>query len=346
MFCHFTSLAQTNVEEEKSSCSKALKEAQKDYEKGNIEKIAAKIEPCSNSEEFDKIEKMQAYRLLILTYLFLDDQKNADKWMYNLLKLEPDYKPNPLIDPIEYVKLYKSFRVVPWLSFGTFFGLNRSSVASKHAYSLNNSEDQPTTYKPGVGIQLGFLADFNIKKNIFLTTEILLSTRSFSSNTDVLFDSYNVSNESSTWLEIPVSVKYIFLNKKIKPYIRAGSTLMWQTGTVSQIERFNKTSDQVELTGPAIDLTTQRSDLNFNVFAGGGIMYKMGYGNLFLDARYTLGFTNFVNQAERYTKMAELISTYGYLPDDFTLNTIQVCLGYSYSFFKVKKNKTKFIVEE
>ncbi|TAG56706.1 MAG: PorT family protein [Cytophagales bacterium] len=329
-----------------SSCSQKLKEVEKDYEKGNIDRIPAKIDPCANSEEFTKIEKMQAYRLLILTYLYLDDQKNADKWMYNLLVLEPDYKPNKLADPIEYVKLFNNFSVNPWLSFGAFFGLNRSNAKSFHAYSVSNNETNPTSYKPSAGIQLGIIVDFLLKKKLFLTTELAVVAKSFTTNSNVLFDSYIINDESSSWFELPVSLKYVVGNYKIKPFVRVGAGVLLNNSSVSQIERRNKITDQVEITGPIVDLSTQRTALNFNVFAGGGIMYKLGYGNLFLDARYSFGFTNLVKQSERYTKMTELITNYGYLPDDFVLSSIQISLGYSYSFYKIKKNKIKFIVEE
>lgn len=330
-----------------SSCSQSLKEAQKAYEKGNIELIKTKIENCVSSTEYSKIEQMQAYRLMILSFLYLDDQANAEKWMNDLLTFEPDYKPNKLLDPIEYIKLYESFNVFPWISVGLSVGINASKARTIWNYNVGNTDGNNTTQNStGFSINLGTVVDFNIKKNLFLTSEIQLVTRALRSEKAAFSNSNIVVNESQTSIEAPVSLKYIIFKGKIKPYIRLGGGVSLNLSSNQSLSRLkNDENATPEFSGPEVNVNSSRNPLNLFALVGGGLMFKIGYGHLFVDARYQYGLSNLVKQSNRYESVNARLTSYGYLEDDFAVNSIQINTGYIYSFYKVKKYKKKVISE-
>src|SRR5688572_27141366 len=67
-------------EEEEGECSVVLKQAQKMYDDGKIETIPQFMQAClSRADGFTREEKVQAYRLLVLSYLFQDNKAEADK---------------------------------------------------------------------------------------------------------------------------------------------------------------------------------------------------------------------------------------------------------------------------
>lgn len=330
-----------------TSCSQSLKEAQKAYEKGNIELIKSKIENCVSSTEYSKIEQMQAYRLMILSFLYLDDQTNAEKWMNDLLIFEPDYKPNKLLDPIEYIKLFESYNVFPWISVGLSVGVNASVPRTVWSYNLGLSDGNTTTKnKNGFSINFGGIADFNIYKKIFFTTEILLVTRSMQSEKAAFPNSKIIVNENQTFLEAPLSLKYVIGNGKIKPFLRLGVSLSLNLSANQSLNRVKTDIDATpEFSGPVVDVKGSRNVLNVFALAGAGIMYKIGYGNLFVDIRYMYGMSNFTKQSARYESFNSRLTSYGFIDDDFAINSIQLSTGYIYSFYKVKKRKKKIIIE-
>ncbi|TAF72750.1 MAG: PorT family protein [Bacteroidetes bacterium] len=347
VFMSFVCFGQIVAQNTPSSCSQSLKEAQKAYEKGNIELIKSKIENCVSSTEFSKIEQMQAYRLMILSFLYLDDQKNAEKWMNDLLVFEPDYKPNKLLDPIEYIKLYESFNVIPWISAGLSIGVNASRARNVWDYNVGNSDGNNTTKNStGFSINLGGVADFNLKKKLFLTTEVQLVTRALKAEKAAFSNSKITVLESQTLLEVPLSLKYIIGDGKLKPYIRVGGGINLNLSSSQSLNRIKDDENAtVEYSGPAVDVKSSRNAINTFALVGAGLMFKIGYGHLFIDARYQYGLSNLVKQAGRYETVNSRLTSYGYIEDDFAINSVFINTGYIYSFYKVKKVRKKIVSE-
>jgi hypothetical protein len=319
-----------------SSCSQKLKEMVKNYEQGYLTDILSALSECINSG-FTTNEKLQAYRLIILTFLFLDEQEKAKSMMYTLLKSEPDYKPNKALDPIEFINLYNSYSVLPYLNLGVSGGTNLTSPSILQSYSVANSEKQPTVYTPGLSFNFGLVSDILVVNGLFVTVEGQYQSRIFSSSTQVLNSSINQSLESQTAVAVPLGVKYVFGKAKIKPYIRAGFATEFLIGANNEIKRVNsQNTNQTEFAGAPVDVLKQRSRLNLSVLAGLGVTYKVGYGYLFLDIRGLYGLSNLAIPGKRYNFFKEQISNYGYIENDFKLNQLQLNVGYSRSLYKVK----------
>ena len=68
------------------------------------------------------------------------------------------------------------------------------------------------------------------------------------------------------------------------------------------------------------------------------IQVKMNikFGYFMLDARYHIGFLNNTNTDTRYSQDYKW-ANYGYVDDDFTLNSLFVSIGYVYPIYRTKK---------
>ncbi len=324
----------------KSSCSQKLKEIQKNYELGLLEGIPNALQPCI-SNGFTRIERQQAYRLMILTYLFLDEIEKANEYMNILLTSEPDYVPNASLDPIEYIRLFNSFRVQPFISFGVLAGLNQTNPRLVNNFGVGNTKAFPTTYQEGVNFNIGVSIDFLLYRQLFLTTDGFLMLRNYISTSQILQNSKTTSTETYTSLSIPISLKYMVGGRKLKVFIRAGAAIDLMLTAQSQMIRKNTVTDQNDFAGPNVNLIFQRNIINLAAFAGAGITYKLGYGYLTLDGRYYYGLSNIAKDSERYVNTTTQITNYGYLDNDLSWNNIQLNVGYMYSLFKVKKVKSK-----
>ncbi|MFN0050009.1 MAG: porin family protein [Cytophagales bacterium] len=340
-FVVFASSAQIPL---KSSCSQKLKEMQKNYEQGILSTIANDLEDCM-FDGFTKTEKLQGYRLIILSYLFLDENRNAEKKMNELLVYEPDYQPNKALDPVEYVKLYESFNVLPNISFGVSIGANQSAVNAGSTYGVGNTEVIPVKFTGGIGLNFGVCADLLLYKNLFLTVEGYYTTKNFSSKQPILNSSELNTTESQTSISTPLTLKYSIGTRKIRFFVRSGFSLDYLLSSQNELIRKNIITDQNDFAGASISMDSQRNKINFSAVFGGGITYKLGYGFAFIDARYLYGLTNYSNSKVRYNFFDTQVTNYGYVDPDFGLNNVQLSIGYMYSLYKVKKKKSNFIID-
>jgi hypothetical protein len=101
-------------------CSSKLVEAQRLYRQGLIEDIPQLLQPCIESG-FTRAQRNEAYKILILAYLFDGNQYNAENTMVDFLKKNPEYEVMPN-DPVEFISLFETFRTMSVFSFGLNFG--------------------------------------------------------------------------------------------------------------------------------------------------------------------------------------------------------------------------------
>ena len=90
------------------SCLNTLREAKELYEQGLIDEIPDLLADCMESG-FTRSQRIEAYKLIILAYLFDDDQFTAEKMMDEFLRKFPEYEIMPN-DPVEFVYLLESYK--------------------------------------------------------------------------------------------------------------------------------------------------------------------------------------------------------------------------------------------
>jgi outer membrane receptor protein involved in Fe transport len=84
-----------------------LTEAKKQYEIGNFDGVTEEINRCLLT--FSDIEKVQAYRLLAMTAIATDHQKNALDATVALLTLNPNFEPD-IFDPPQFIALVSELK--------------------------------------------------------------------------------------------------------------------------------------------------------------------------------------------------------------------------------------------
>jgi hypothetical protein len=335
-----------------SSCGFKWKEAQKKYEAGLLQEVPPLLLPCL-AAGFTKSEKIQAYRLLILTYIFLDEQDLSEKYMNELLVFEPDYLTDKELDPVEYRNLFEKFKVNPVFSYGFLLGGNLTSARLVNDFGVANMETSPSTYQAGYGFHVGLSSDFLLSKKLLFNSEIYFDINGFKNSDKVLPSSRTDVSESDIFIKLPLTIKYMIGKKKLKYFVRAGVGISYLLTSSATMVRVNTESNQNDFAGPSISMKSQRNALNSFAILGGGIHYKMGYGYLIIDARYNFGLSNLSKSSERYSNQNGIsnsflsqISPYGYVDNDFSLNNISLSAGYLFTIYKIKKVKTEVKLEQ
>ena len=95
-----------------ANCERNLNEARSDYANGNLYAIPGKLDECLKSG-FSKNEMIEAYQLLALTYININQQDKAKESMIKLLKLQTDYQVVKNVDPDELYSLYQGIETDP-----------------------------------------------------------------------------------------------------------------------------------------------------------------------------------------------------------------------------------------
>jgi hypothetical protein len=320
-------------------CADQLQEAQKNYDLGITDEIPEILAPCI-SDGFTRMQKIAAYKLIILSYLFDDNQFEAEKTMVEFLRKFPEYEIMPN-DPIEFVYLFESYRTTSVFSFGLTAGFNVTDpriIEPFTAFDINNLT-QKDNMKPG--LQVGIGVGKYINRSMNLNIELYFASNKYSFTDELSVEPTGVRKvsyiEKTLKVEVPVTVTYEFTIRNVLYYARAGLSAAKVTGVTGQ-PVLSFAEDVPSVSGGNIDMTGYRKKILYNGIVGLGVRYKVPRGVVMLDLRYNLGLNNIILPDKRFENQ-ELIDKYNYIDDDFALNTFSISASYYFSFFKPKKQR-------
>jgi len=329
---------------QQQDCVFKLQEAEKLYSQGLIEEIPQLLNPCIESG-LSKEDKLQAYKLVILSYLFNDEQVDAENAMLSFLQRYPEYEISPA-DPKEFVYLFESFSNIALYSFGISGGVNFTNISLREQYGTYNYNQSRQEYNAlGFGYQVGININRYIADNLEFVFELKLKQNKFESLVyipdldDIGFNQVTFS-ETQTRFELPLSVTYDFEFSKWKPFLRAGGSIGYLTDVYSKITReYIDGSNNTDVKSPDIKISNYRNQLNFWGIIGGGIKYQIPRGYIILDVRYNIGLLNQTNIDNHIMKDSEQIWKYHYIDDNFILNNGSVSVGYVYLLYKPERRQ-------
>lgn len=332
VFCHqFSARAQ-------STCAQTLRLAQSVYEQGRLQELEALLAGCLQNGFTDE-EKVNAYKLLTLTYIYLEEPEKADRTMLFLLETNNEFAPNDAVDPAEFVALYNTFRTWPIYRIGLKFG----SIATQPTVVTSDYvNDGISEYNYGYGFlaALSFEIPLKGKQNKFtVNPEPTFMLRNFSSTNSegVLVTS---GTESQIVLSLPVSVQYKFLEKEKTNFYGAlgvaGDFLMSASKTTDS-KRGDNNAPVEEKT---FSITSQRNRFNGNLLASAGFKRKIGKGFLIAEVRYQMGMLPMLTKADTYENLVTVMD-YKNVDAIHKLNSLSVTLGYLLNRYNPKKLSTK-----
>lgn len=327
-------------------CAVALSEAEDKYEQGKLYEIPEMIQSCL-SDGFSQEQKVRAYRLLTLTYLFLDYYKEADSAYLKLLKLSPEYVTDDELDPMEIINHHEKFTTKPkyYITMGKL-GVNFSQAIVLLDYSLSQADNNSDKYSSNVGFHAGFGAEMVIYQNLHLSGEFFFSRKTLHL-TDTHWDFYTTNLDiAHTEVELPLSLKYYIPTGRINPFVLGGvSPSMLVESSIQNIEGAYIESAEEFPVQPRTEIGTGKfkNRFNYSLFAGGGINYKIGLNYIVIEARYSMGMMNVTNTENRwredFTAGRDLKFPSGHVDDDFKINNLSFLVGFVKPLYKPRKIK-------
>jgi hypothetical protein len=334
----------THVVYGQSTCAQTLRLAQSIYEQGRLHELPQLLEGCLK-DGFNNAEKVNAYKLLALTYIYLEEPEKADESMLALLRIDTQFKVNDAVDPAEFVALHKTFRTDPIYRIG---GKSGGVASQPSVISADYVNDGTNEYKN----------NFGFSGTISVEIPLPGQLRKFTLNPELSFQllSFNGSNEkgqnpmgdtalvtkateTQAWISLPISLQYqVYEKGSINYFVSAGLSADYLLSSSIRIISNREESSPVDEN--TYNVSEQRNHFNTGALLSAGFKRKIGKGFLIAEVRYKLGLLPMLTKADTYENSV-LVFNYKYADGIFKLNTLSLSVGYLINRYNPKKLTSK-----
>jgi hypothetical protein len=243
-----------------------------------------------------------------------------------MLKLNPNYKPDIINDPSDLVALLTSVNIIPKFSLGLSlaFGSNTNLPEITNVYMLSN---QTKTYTARTNTQISIAGSFQLNKHLSIVGMARLVPKAFDLN--IAFEAWDINvSEQLNYLQVPLMLKVNPLyGKRIRPYLQAGAYTGFLLSTTNSFYANNSASDA---NYSLINLSSynRRNNMEWGACMGAGVDMKLGNGILSVNSNYFRSMTNITNINTRYNH-PEISFPFYYLDDDIRFHNFSISLGYA-----------------
>ncbi|HAN79373.1 MAG TPA: hypothetical protein DCQ31_17200 [Bacteroidales bacterium] len=325
------SLAQT------ADCNEQLKQGEELFKIGVLDSIPLIIEPCIG--KYDQARRIDAYKLLILTYIYLNRYSLADIYMEQMLRFDPEV----LVENVgsqEFIQMYKSYRTKPLFGIGIHLNFN----VAQPILTINSEDNflaanHTTTPFIGAGFAVGPSFQFYPFRKAYFDVHALFQTQRFGFNQSLLnFADVNFT-ENQILTRLQPSVIFEFTNRNLKPYLKAGAGLSYLIRSTATVERtYSNTSDfnQRSITATDVIVSNLRQRVQLSLLAGFGGVYSIRRGKIYFELELQNLMHNAIVSDRRFSH-DNLIYNYFYTDNNFLLSNINVNIRYIRTFYKPKK---------
>ncbi len=333
--------------EDKSDCVLNLEKAQQQYDKGRIQDVEPLISKCLKNNEYEKIEKVQALKLLTLAYLFLEEPEQAEETMLTLLNTNHEFTTNPAIDPSEFINLYEKFRHDPLYNIGILGGVTLANpIVTKLNSTQNLNNSNRPSYTPLLSFSVGAYIEYEFKNRFYINGGLSFKNLSFKKNSPATKPITNSSNggfegrENQSYIDLPLWGQYHIMENK-------GFTLYAGLGVAPQFllsasfpgdAMSNAVEGSADATSNTISVTADRNRFNAAGIALAGVKLKAGEGYVNFQIKYGQQFLQNTKDASALTpENSNMVWDLSNATDGFRLHTLQITLGYTKNFYVPKK---------
>jgi hypothetical protein len=326
------------------NCLNTLKEAKDLYEAGQIDEIPEMLSGCMVSG-FTRAQRVEAYKLIIMAYLFDDNQFEAEKTMDEFLKKFPEYEVMPN-DPYEFVYLLESYKTSSVYSFNLFLGPTISNQRISEPFSVLDQSTTTNKDKYGSNYQFGFGVSRNIWKDLTANLDFIYSSHSFSQTqqNDFIIDGlpYRVfkleAKEKLKKIDFPLSFTYNIGKGNLNYFARFGGMVSMVTHSSLTISRSYELPEPAVLPQGDLNIKDLRKKYYYAIIAGAGVQYKVPRGYFVVDLRYYYGLQKMTAESNKYSDY-KLWANYNYIDNDFSLDYLTINIGYHFTIYQSRRSR-------
>lgn len=330
--------------------AQTLRLARATYEQGRLHEIEGQL-TTDIVAKMAKAEKVEAYKILCLSYIYLEEPAKADEAMLNILRTEPYFQINEAVDPAEFVALYKTFRTLPIFRIGAKLGVDACRPNVVEATTAGELAEG-SKYSALIGILFGATGDVPLNSRLTLHGELLYSQKKFKLNQvfdrqqDVITGEELVNEteatEQETWLSLPLLLEWkpfksnSKFNNKVNPYISGGVAVDYLLASKISAEQLR--DQQSAIQEKTYDI--KRNSINVSALAAIGSKVRVGGGYIVAEFRYLYGITKVSSKEDAYENQ-EITWEINYADPVFKLSSLELSVAYVQNIFSPKKLKRR-----
>jgi hypothetical protein len=305
-------------------CLTDLKDGATKTEQGYYDEAIKLLEKSIEDCKLSASDKIQARKLLIINYLAIDNLEAAAEGAATIMKINPNYEPDKLRDPIEVVMLFAKYKRKVVLRGSFSGGLNNSLTESIQTYSIVGDDDAAglDNYQSTSSFQIGVAAEYRLHKELWLQLGLQFRKSGYKIDLPNIQGRTVSYREDLNYFDIPLSVKYYFLNSKFQPYVEAGANFSLLSAALGELSR-DDLSDIVSRNG-------QRNQFSLGYFGGLGLAYHHKNFGFLLGVNYLFNPQQVNKEGTRYENL-DIVFKYYYIDNDFTMNNLQLNVGFKYA---------------
>jgi opacity protein-like surface antigen len=313
------------------------------YNSGLAESALSILEPCLFNKQMHKElareESVNIYRLAALSSIMIGNPENAEKYIRELLKYQPDYAERWREgDLMEFRQIVEGISSQPSLKLGFRAGINVPMLELKKNYTDPEKQGARFLLDGRTGFQSGVVGEAAISRNMTLEAGLGMMFVWFDYQVESGLSGNYQYEQEIIYLEIPLLIKYYLpLNGALKPYLQGGVSGKFSLYLRENSEQFGKhwftessNSDNI--------LATFVTDLeNLGIAVGAGIKYDLKKISILADIRYS----HYPLSNSKLAKFDEIrgyedipsTEGFGYTNDInlITLSNLQISFGFAYN---------------
>jgi hypothetical protein len=322
---HYNTNAQIN-------CTEQLRQAERRFDEGLLDEIPMMVKPCMASG-FTKEEKVNAYKLLIQTYLYNDNKHLADEEMHRFLKDFPDYKILQT-DSKEFVNLYKTYRTEPIMRIEPYLGGNYSMPYLYEYYGVGDLNKNVPEYTSNFGVTAGVNYTNKLTKDMDWSVGLSMHYTRVGYFYQVFDHTYLDGTYTQMHAAMPVSTRYYFSLNSVKLFAKVGFEAAYLIQSKNNLVRgFNAGGDNIV---GDINLTNYHKRIDLRPHFGVGFSPRFGNVNLIVDGGFKMGTIIPVDPTLRYSNN-ELFEKFYFIEDKWIFNHLFINVAYVFSVYKPVK---------
>lgn len=278
-------LQSTQINAQAICGEQALKQADRQYQSGSFEEVETTLLPCLSAGFTDQ-EKVQAYRLLALSYIANDFPEKANKAVADLLKINAAFEP-PFFDPEEFSNLVRVLKLSSSVQLVT--SVSKKAEDIRKAPATISVITQEEIIQRGYTDLVAFLNDlpgFQVARYYGPQLANMYQRGLRTNNTEktlLLMDGVEENDLWTNWADI--SRQYSLSNiKQVEVVFGPASTMYGSNAFAGVINIITKTG---------ADFTTAQKPVGVKVMAGYGAYHHrfaditMGYRKKLVSATVT-----------------------------------------------------------
>lgn len=328
-------------------CSAILDKAKAEFEDGHLEIISTILNDCLSGNNLNDDQKVDAYRLLTISNLYLDKPYEAEQSFMKLLEIDHEYRILPT-DPIELQYLSKKFITTPIFSFSGKVGANMSIVSVLHRNTVSAEPDNNWKYTPKFGFNALVGMDLHFNKVVSLNIEAEISSRSYLYSDSLFTDSdpeYIEQTRINLQASLPVSLKFTYPGETYYPYIYGGYSPTYTFFSDANNKRDPEVSAAID--PGSFSLLGNTKSFSHSLIFGVGVKRRFKYNYIFADFRYRLGMTNMLDEKNQFDVTNPNIKAAIFrdlqLGDDYKWHSFELTVGYTIPKYKVRAKNSATI---